>query len=160
MESNHKIFLAFVVIIIIGLCGLIGYLILDKSGMKLSGNSTTNSLKSDNFDISITTVDSDKIISIDKTNIKVSGTIDDNNKEYRYNLNIKNKGTIDTYLYSIVNSDSNLSVKLLYNDLELNQDKILKAKESIDVILVINNKNEESVDFDTNIKLVFNQYSN
>ena len=91
MESNHKIFLAFVVIIIIGLCGLIGYLILDKSGMKLSGNSTTNSLKSDNFDISITTVDSDKIISIDKTNIKVSGTIDDNNKEYRYNLNIKNK---------------------------------------------------------------------
>ena len=158
-KSNHRILLAFIVIIIIGICGLVGYLMLDKSGMKLSGNSTTNSLESNSFDVSITTSEKDKVISIDKTNIKVSGIIDDNNKEYMYNLNIKNKGTIDTYLYSIVTEDSNLDVKLLYNDKELSQDKILKPKDEINVTLVIKSKNEESIDFNTNIKLVFNQYN-
>ena len=158
-KSNHIIFLALIVIIIVGVCGLVGYLMLDKSGMKLSGNSTTNSLESNSFDVSITTSEKDKVISIDKTNIKVSGIIDDNNKEYMYNLNIKNKGTIDTYLYSIVTEDSNLDVKLLYNDKELSQDKILKPKDEINVTLVIKSKNEESIDFNTNIKLVFNQYN-
>ena len=75
-KSNHRILLAFIVIIIIGICGLIGYLILDKSGMNLSGNSTTN-LDFDRFNISITSSSIDNPISIDKTNIKVSGTIDD-----------------------------------------------------------------------------------
>ena len=158
-KSNHRIFLALIVIIIVGVCGLVGYLMLDKSGMKLSGNSTTNSLESNSFDVSITTSEKDKVISIDKTNIKVSGIIDDNNKEYMYNLNIKNKGTIDTYLYSIVTEDSNLDVKLLYNDKELSQDKILKSKDEINATLLIKSKNEESIDFDTNIKLVFNQYN-
>lgn len=157
-KSNHRILLTFVVIIIIGICGLIGYLMLDKSGMKISGNSTT-ALKSDSFDINITTSEKDKVISIDKTNIKVSGTINDTNKEYKYNLNIKNKGTIDTYLYSIVTSDSNLDVKLLYNDSELSQDTMLKPKDEINVTLVIKSENDDSVDFDTNIKLVFNQYN-
>ena len=64
-KSNHRILLAFIVIIIIGICGLIGYLILDKSGMNLSGNSTTN-LDSDSFNISITSSSSDNPISIDK----------------------------------------------------------------------------------------------
>ena len=157
-KSNHRILLVFVVIIIIGLCGFIGYLMLDKSGMKLSSDSIT-SLKSNYFDINITTSEKDKIINIDKTNIKVSGTIDDNNKEYRYNLNIKNKGTIDTYLYSIVTEDSNLNVNILYNDKELTDNTIIESKDELDVILLISSKNEENIDFDTNIKLVFNQYN-
>lgn len=157
-KSNHRILLAFIVIIIIGICGLVGYLILDKSGMKLSGNSTTN-LDSDSFNISITSSSSDNPISIDKTNIKVSGTIDDTKNNIEYKLNIKNRGTIDTYLYSIVVDDNNLDVKLLNKDKELNDDTIIKAKDELDVTLVISKKSEESVDFDTNIKLVFNQYN-
>ena len=73
MESNHKFLSAIVVILIIGICGVVGYLILDKSGMKISGNST-NDLEANNFDISITTSDATNNISIEKTNIKVSGT--------------------------------------------------------------------------------------
>lgn len=157
MESNHKFLSAIVVILIIGICGVVGYLILDKSGMKISGNSTSD-LEANNFDISITTSDATNNISIEKTNIKVSGTFDDNNKEYKYKLNIKNKGTIDTYLYSVVVDNSNIEAKLLYNDEEISQDKIIKANEEIDAILVVKSKNEENTDFDTNIKLVFNQY--
>ena len=157
-KSNHRILLALVVIVIIGICGLVGYLMLDKSGMKLSGNSTT-SLESNSFDIDITTSDSDKVISIDKTNIKVSGTLDDNNSEIKYNLKVKNKGTIDTYLYSIVADDTNLDVKVLNGDKELTDDTIIKSKDNLDIILVITKKNEDSIDFDTNIKLVFNQYN-
>ena len=157
-KSNHRILLAFIVIIIIGICGLVGYLILDKSGMKFSGNSTTN-LDSDSFNISITSSSSDNPISIDKTNIKVSGTIDDTKNNIEYKLNIKNRGTIDTYLYSIVVDDNNLDVKLLNKDKELNDDTIIKAKDELDVTLVISKKSEESIDFDTNIKLVFNQYN-
>ena len=157
-KSNHRILLAFIVIIIIGICGLVGYLILDKSGMNLSGNSTTN-LDSDSFNISITSSSSDNPISIDKTNIKGSGTIDDTKNKIEYKLNIKNRGTIDTYLYSIVVDDNNLDVKLLNKDKELNDDTIIKAKDELDVTLVISKKSEESIDFDTNIKLVFNQYN-
>ena len=157
-KSNHRILLAFIVIIIIGICGLVGYLILDKSGMKLSGNSTTN-LDSDSFNISITSSSSDNPISIDKTNIKVSGTIDDTKNNIEYKLNIKNRGTIDSYLFSFVVDDNNLDVKLLNKDKELNDDTIIKAKDELDVTLVISKKSEESIDFDTNIKLVFNQYN-
>ena len=157
-KSNHRILLAFIVIIIIGICGLVGYLILDKSGMNLSGNSTTN-LDFDRFNISITSSSIDNPISIDKTNIKVSGTLDDNNSEIKYNLNVKNKGTIDTYLYSIVADDTNLDVKVLNGDKELTDDTIIKAKENLDITLVITKKNAENIDFDTNIKLVFNQYN-
>ena len=157
-KSNHRILLTLVVIVIIGICGLVGYLMLDKSGMKLSGNSTT-SLESNSFDIDITTSDSDKVISIDKTNIKVSGTLDDNNSEIKYNLKVKNKGTIDTYLYSIVADDTNLDVKVLNGDKELTDDTIIKAKENLDIVLVVKSKNAEKIDFDTNIKLVFNQYN-
>ena len=157
-KSNHRILLTLVVIVIIGICGLVGYLMLDKSGMKLSGNSTT-SLESNSFDIDITTSDSDKVISIDKTNIKVSGTLDDNNSEIKYNLKVKNKGTIDTYLYSIVADETDLDVKVLNGDKELTDDTIIKAKENLDITLVITKKNAENIDFDTNIKLVFNQYN-
>lgn len=157
MGSNHKILSTIVVILIIGICGAVGYFILDKSGMKLSGNSTTD-LKADSFDISITTSESENNISIEKTNIKVSGTFDDSNKEYKYKLKIKNKGTIDTYLYSIVVEDTNIDAKLLDGESELNQDKIIKANEDIDALLVVKSKTDENVDFDTNIKLVFNQY--
>lgn len=158
-KSNHRILLTLVVIVIIGICGLAGYLMLDKSGMKLSGNSTTNDLKANNFDIDITTSDSDKVISIDKTNIKVSGTLDDTSSEIKYNLNVKNKGTIDTYLYSVVVDDTNLDVKVLNGDKELTDDTIIKSNDNLDIVLVITKKSEESVDFDTNIKLVFNQYN-
>ena len=143
-KSNHRILLTLVVIVIIGICGLVGYLMLDKSGMKLSGNSTT-SLESNSFDIDITTSDSDKVISIDKTNIKVSGTLDDNNSEIKYNLNVKNKGTIDTYLYSIVVDDANLDVKVLNGDKELTDDTIIKSNDNLDITLVIAKKNEESI---------------
>ena len=157
MESNHKILSAIVVIFIIGICGSVGYFILDKSGMKLSGNSVKD-LETNSFDVSITTSDSTNNISIEKTNIKVSGTFDDNNKEYKYKLKIKNKGTIDTYLYSIVVDDTNVEAKLLYNDEEISQDKVIKANEEIETILVVKSKMEESTDFTANVKLVFNQY--
>lgn len=158
-KSNHRILLTLVVIVIIGICGLVGYLMLDKSGMKLSGNSTTNDLKANNFDIDITTSDSDKVISIDKTNIKVSGTLDNTTNEIKYNLKVKNKGTIDTYLYSIVVDDANLDVKVLNGDKELTDDTIIKSNDNLDIVLLITKKNGESIDFDTNIKLVFNQYN-
>ena len=158
-KSNHRVLLTLVVIVIIGICGLVGYLMLDKSGMKLSGNSTTNDLKANIFDIDITTSDSDKVISIDKTNIKVSGTLDNTTNEIKYNLKIKNKGTIDTYLYSIVVDDANLDVKVLNSDTELTDDTIIKSNDNLDIVLVITKKNGESIDFDTNIKLVFNQYN-
>ena len=158
-KSNHRVLLPLVVIVIIGICGLVGYLMLDKSGMKLSGNSTTNDLKTNIFDIDITTSDSDKVISIDKTNIKVSGILNDNNSEIKYNLNVKNKGTIDTYLYSVVVDDTNLDVKVLNGDKELTSDNIIESKDNLDIVLVVKSKNEDSIDFDTNIKLVFNQYN-
>ena len=158
-KSNHRVLLTLVVIVIIGICGMVGYLMLDKSGMKLSGNSTTNDLKANIFDIDITTSDSDKVISIDKTNIKVSGTLDNTTNEIKYNLKIKNKGTIDTYLYSIVVDDANLDVKVLNSDTELTDDTIIKSNDNLDIVLVITKKNGESIDFDTNIKLVFNQYN-
>lgn len=158
-KSNHRVLLTLVVIVIIGICGLVGYLMLDKSGMKLSGNSTTNDLKTNIFDIDITTSDSDKVISIDKTNIKVSGILNDNNSEIKYNLNVKNKGTIDTYLYSVVVDDTNLDVKVLNGDKELTSDNIIESKDNLDIVLVVKSKNEDSIDFDTNIKLVFNQYN-
>lgn len=158
-KSNHRILLTLVVIVIIGICGFVGYLMLDKSGMKLSGNSTTNDLKANNFDIDITTSDSDKVISIDKTNIKVSGTLDNTTNEIKYNLKIKNKGTIDTYLYSIVVDDANLDVKVLNGDKELTDDTLIKSNDNLDIVLLITKKNGESIDFDTNIKLVFNQYN-
>lgn len=158
-KSNHRVLLSFIVLLIIGLCGLVGYLMLDKSDMKLSSNSTTN-LKIDNFNIDITTSDNDKVISIDKTNIKVSGTFDDTTKEYKYNLNIKNKGTIGAYLYSVVSDDADLEVKVLDNDSELSQDKILKTNDELNVVLVVKAKDDASINFDTNIKLVFNQYDN
>ena len=157
MGSNHKILSTIVVIFIIGICGSVGYFILDKSGMKLSGNSVKD-LETNSFDVSITTSDSTNNISIEKTNIKVSGTFDDNNKEYKYKLKIKNKGTIDTYLYSIVVDDTNVEAKLLYNDEEISQDKVIKANEEIETILVVKSKMEESTDFTANVKLVFNQY--
>ena len=157
MGSNHKILSTIVVIFIIGICGAVGYFILDKSGMKLSGNSVKD-LETNSFDVSITTSDSTNNISIEKTNIKVSGTFDDNNKEYKYKLKIKNKGTIDTYLYSIVVDDTNVDAKLLYNDEEISQDKVIKANEEIETILVVKSKMEESTDFTANVKLVFNQY--
>lgn len=157
MGSNHKILSTIVVIFIIGICGAVGYFILDKSGMKLSGNSVKD-LETNSFDVSITTSDSTNNISIEKTNIKVSGTFDDNNKEYKYKLKIKNKGTIDTYLYSIVVDDTNVEAKLLYNDEEISQDKVIKANEEIETILVVKSKMEESTDFTANVKLVFNQY--
>ena len=131
---------------------------LDKSGMKLSGNSTT-SLESDNFNISITATDSSNQISIDKNNIKVSGTLDNTNNSIKYNLNVNNKGTIDTYLYSVVVDDTNLDVKVLNGNKELTDDTIIKSKDNLDIVLVIKSKNEEKIDFDTNIKLVFNQYN-
>ena len=158
MGSNHKILSTIVVIFIIGICGAVGYFILDKSGMKLSGNSVKD-LETNSFDVSITTSDSTNNISIEKTNIKVSGTFDDNNKEYKYKLKIKNKGTIDTYLYSIVVDDTNVEAKLLYNDEEISQDKVIKANEEIETILVVKSKMEESTDFTANVKLVFNQYN-
>ena len=158
-KSNHRILLTLVVIVIIGICGFVGYLMLDKSGMKLSGNSTTNDLKANNFDIDITTSDSDKVISIDKTNIKVSGTLDNTTNEIKYNLKTKNKGTIDTYLYSIVVDDANLDVKVLNGDKELTDDTLIKSNDNLDIVLLITKKNGESIDFDTNIKLVFNQYN-
>lgn len=157
-KSNHRILLTIIVIIIVGLCGFVGYIMLDKAGFKLSGNSTTD-LSSDIFNISITASDSNNQISIDKNNIKVSGTLDNTNNSIKYNLNVNNKGTIDTYLYSVVVDDTNLDIKVLNGDKELTDDTIIEANDNLDITLVITKKSEENIDFDTNIKLVFNQYN-
>ena len=66
------------------------------------------------------------------------------------------RGTAD---YSIVADDTNLDVKVLNGDKELTDDTIIEANDNLDITLVITKKSEENIDFDTNIKLVFNQYN-
>lgn len=153
------------VIFIIIICFVVGYLMLDKSDMKLSSDSVSD-IASNNWKIEITSDEPNLIestvnkVAIDKTNIKLSGNLQNQNSEITYTLKIKNNGSIDAYLYSIINSNVDLDIKLIENNEELKTGKILKAGEIMDITLKIKSKKTESLDFENDLKLVFNQYNN
>lgn len=164
-EKKHKCLYVLVVIFIIGISFTVGYLMLDKSDTKLSNDSVSD-ITSNNWKIDITsnepnlTESTVNKIAIDKTNIKVSGNLQNQNSEITYTLKIKNNGSIDAYLYSIINSNGDLDIKLIENNKELKTGKILKAGDAMDITLKIKSKKTESFDFENDLKLVFNQYNN
>lgn len=160
-----KFLFGLVVIFIIIICFVAGYVMLDKSDMKLSNDSVSD-IASNNWKIEITSNEPNLIestvnpIDIDKTNIKLSGNLQNQNSEITYKLKIKNNGSIDAYLYSIINSNVDLDIKLIENKEELKTGKVLKAGEIMDITLKIKSKKAESLDFENDLKLVFNQYNN
>ena len=163
-KDGHKALVAIIVILIIGLCGFVGYFMLDKSGLKLSGNSTTDVLKQDSWDIKITANEEStnngniNLMNIDKTSIKISGTFNDKSGEIKYNLKIKNEGSITASFYSVVSDNDKIDVKVFDGTNELSNNTMLVSGDAMDVVLVIKPNGEET-DFDANIKFVFNQYS-
>mgnify|MGYP004672810151 CR=1 FL=1 len=159
-----RFFIVFSIIFIIVVSILTGYFLLDKSGTKLSNNST--SIESSNWkiliemgqkDLSLSTINS---MDIDKTSIKIMGHMEGENSIVKYDLEIKNTGSIDAYLYSILNTNDKIDVKILVKNEELKSGTILKKGEVISASLVIKSKVNENFDFSDTIKLIFNQYNN
>lgn len=164
-EKKHSFLYVLVVIFIIGISFTVGYLMLDKSDMKLSSDSVSD-IVSNNWKIEITSDEPNLYEStvnqviIDKTNIKLSGNLQNQDSEITYTLKIKNNGSIDAYLYSIINSNADLDIKLIENNEELKIGKVLKAGNDMAVTLKIKSKKAESLDFENDLKLVFNQDNN
>lgn len=155
MNKSHKGIMFFAIILIIGICSITGYVMLDRLGGNIYNNSTSDiSLNSWKLVLDI----DDNNVSIDKTNIKINGSIDANS-EVSYNLTIKNKGSIKAYLYSITNSNNDITVTLKKDDKEISNGLIVKPSKDEKVKLVIKNKKDEKIDFEDNIKLIFNQYN-
>lgn len=124
-------------------------------------NSKADNIKVNNWDITISNAnnkDDENKILIKNTNINVTGKI---NKEssLNYKLKIKNSGSIDAYLYSIVNiNDSNLDVKFEVDNKELKKGYILKSGSTINVDMIITSKADDTIDLNLESQLVFNQY--
>ena len=155
MNKSHKGIMFFAIILIIGICSTTGYVMLDRLGGNIYNNSTSDiSLNSWKLILDI----DDNNVSIDKTNIKINGSIDANS-EVSYNLTIKNKGSIKAYLYSITNSNSDITVTLKKDDKEISNGLIVEPSKDETVNLVIKNKKDEKIDFEDNVKLIFNQYN-
>ena len=155
MNKSHKGIMFFAIILIIGICSTTGYVMLDRLGGNIYNNSTSDiSLNSWKLILDI----DDNNVSIDKTNIKINGSIDANS-EVSYNLTIKNKGSIKAYLYSITNSNSDITVTLKKDDKEISNGLIVEPSKEEKVNLVIKNKKDEKIDFEDNVKLIFNQYN-
>ena len=154
MNKSHKGIMFFAIIFIIGICSVTGYVMLDRLGGNIFNNSTSD-INLNNWKIVLDIDDGN--ISIDKTNIKIKGSIDASS-ELSYKLTIKNKGSIDAYLYSIINSNDDIIVILKQDNKEISNGLIVKSFKNETVDLVIKNKKEEKIDFEDDIKLVFNQY--
>ena len=160
--KSHKGLLFLSIVFIIGICVTIGYAMLDKLGDGVYNNST-GYIKFNNWNLNIEVKNTDtnnstSDISIDKTNIKTSGSLESADSEIKYDLAIKNKGSITAYLYSIINSNSDIDISLVSGDEELKTGVILKPGEEMEINLIIKNKGDAKIDFENNTKLVFNQY--
>lgn len=160
--KSHKGLLFLSIVFIIGICVTIGYAMLDKLGDGVYNNSTGD-IKFNNWNLNIEVKNTDtnnstSDISIDKTNIKTSGSLESTDSEIKYDLAIKNKGSITAYLYSIINSNSDIDISLVSGDEELKTGVILKPGEEMEINLIIKNKGDAKIDFENNTKLVFNQY--
>ena len=161
--KSHKGLLFFSIMFIIGICGFIGYMMLDKLGANIYSASSSDivlnnwkiELKVDNPELKDSLAD----INIDKLNIKINGSLDNNESYIKYKINIKNEGSIDAYLYNIINSNDNIDVTFKNKDEEFKSGFILHKKEEVNVDLVIKNKGSDKIDFEDDIKLVFNQYN-
>lgn len=158
--KNHKFLLVIGVMLILIICGFVLFFMLDKTGI-LSKNGD-NIILSNHWNIDIK-VDNTKVlkdskldIETKKTDIKITGNI---KKEdvVTYDLIVNNKGSIDAYLFAIVNSNEDLDISYKVDDKDLEIGTVLKSKEKIKVTLTISSK--EDKDINLNNKLVFNQYN-
>lgn len=163
-KKNHKVLYVIGILFIIGICIASFSFLFKKGDMKLSANSVAE-MENNNWKITIKSSEaklnesSANPVAIEKSNIKLSGNLQNENSSINYKIKITNEGSIDAYLYNIFNSNSNIDLKLLVNNEELKAGTILKAGKSIDVDLTIKSKVNESTDFENNLKLVFNQYN-
>lgn len=159
MRHSHKFLLVLVVILILGACGFIGFYIIDNTKVL---STDTVSIESNQWAVYILdkseSEQNNLSLDIKKTTVNIAGKIN-SGESITYDIEIKNEGSIDAYLYSIVNNNTdNVNIKYLDGDKELEPGFILNALESKSVKLVIEAKNDSTVDVDLNSKLVFNQY--
>lgn len=160
---KEKKFPIITVILIIGVCISLGYFMIFKSGMKFSDDEIVELEK--NWKINIKVSDksfenSTSDIKINNTNIKINGHLDNKDSIIKYILEINNNGTIDANLYSIMNSNQDVEISLLSDNKNLEEGTIIKAKEKKKVELTIKSTKDEKLDFENELKLIFNQYNN
>ena len=158
-----KFLLVLVVIVIVLSCVFLGYYMLDSFGI-LSANSV-DTIDSDNWNVIVETneptIIGSSVVSsteVKKTDIKVNGTLKNQEDTITYDLKIKNNGSIDAYLYSITSNNDDLDVKCLNGEEELKSGLVLEAGEAINTKMIVRSKKDDSYDFNLEVQLVFNQY--
>ena len=159
-EKNVPVVTVFLIIIV---CLSIGYFMIFKSGMKLTDDKTKT--KESAWKISIKVLDKDfkdstSDIKINNTELKIKGQLDNKDSIIKYVLEIDNKGTIDANLYSIINSNEDLDISISDGDEKLEEGTIIKSKGTKKVELTIKSNKEEKLEFENELKLIFNQYNN
>ena len=158
-----KFLLVLVVIVIILSCGFLGFCMLDNSGV-LSANSVDD-IESSNWNIKIEAsepiVGSSTVSSteINKTNININGTFKSIDDTITYDLKIKNNGSIDASLYTIISNDENIQIKYLNGEEELKSGFVLESGKTITVKMILQSKKDSSYDFNLETQLIFNQYN-
>lgn len=160
MKKGNRILLVFVVILILGTCGFVGFYMIDNTKVL---STDTASIESNKWEVCLLnnseSKQNDLSLDIEKTTINIKGKIT-GGESIIYDLEIKNKGSIDAYLYNIINNNTdNINIKYLNEDENLETGFILKASESKSVKLVIEAKDNQDIDIDLNSKLIFNQYN-
>ena len=159
-EKGVPVVTVFLIIIV---CLSIGYFMLFKSGIKLTNEKTK--IKENTWKINIKVLDeefkdSNSDIKISNTEVKIKGQLDNKDSIIKYVLEINNKGTIDANLYSIVNSNEDLDISISDGDENLKEGTIIKSKDSKKIELTIKSNKEEKLEFENDLKLIFNQYNN
>ena len=150
------------ILLIIAVCASIGYFMIFKSGLNFKNS--VSEMKQSKWKINIKVNDEDlndntSEITTNNTEIKLKGKIN-KDTEIKYVLSVENKGTIDANYYTIVNSNNDLDIKLLDGDEDLKVGTLIKSKESKKIELVIKSNKDETLDFESDLKLVFNQNDN
>ena len=159
-EKGVPVVTVFLIIIV---CLSIGYFMIFKSGIKLTNEKTK--IKENTWKINIKVLDeefkdSNSDIKISNTEVKIKGQLDNKDSIIKYVLEINNKGTIDANLYSIVNSNEDLDISISDGDENLKEGTIIKSKDSKKIELTIKSNKEEKLEFENDLKLIFNQYNN
>lgn len=159
-----KFLLVLIVITIILSCGFLGFCMLDNFGV-LKVNSVDN-INSDTWNIEVEATEplitGSSIVNhteVKNTDIKVNGNLKNMDDTITYELKIKNSGSIDAYLYSIINNDENIQINYLNEEEELENGFVLKSGETVNVKMVLQSKNDSSYDFNLDTQLIFNQYN-
>lgn len=158
-----KFLLVLIVLSIVLSCVFLGYYMLDSFGVL---SDSIDSVDSDKWSIKISAskpeIKGSSVVNsteIKKTDIKINGNLKGSEDIITYDLKIKNNGSIDAYLYTIINNDNNLVIKYLNGQEELKDGFILKSGKHIDVKMIIKCKDNNPYDFNLNAQLIFNQYS-